>query len=116
MRCLQHLCNCAEDHSLRLCDELRTFDDVCLDYYHQGTDVLKVTYAKPPATPLAALLQTADAPAGPAAAAAVAQLAKAALPLLADLAAAADAGDANLRRPMALDDDLINRFKAQDLL
>ena len=100
----------------RLCDELRTFDDVCLDYYHQGTDVLKVTYAKPPATPLAALLQTADAPAGPSAAAAVAQLAKAALPLLADLAAAADAGDANLRRPMALDDDLINRFKAQDLL
>ncbi|KAH8064817.1 peptidase [Aureococcus anophagefferens] len=100
----------------RLCDELRTFDDVCLDYYHQGTDVLKVTYAKPPATPLAALLQTADAPAGPSAAAAVAQLAKAALRLLADLAAAADAGDANLRRPMALDDDLINRFKAQDLL
>ena len=42
-----------------LCDELRTFDDVKLDLFEAGAEVLQVSYAPPPNTPLEALLQPA---------------------------------------------------------
>merc|ERR1711939_1000323 len=42
-----------------LCDELRTFDDVKLDLFEAGAEVLQVSYSPPPTTPLEALLQPA---------------------------------------------------------
>ena len=89
----------------KLCDELKTFDDVVLDLDRAGADVLKVTYAPPPASPLAALLQPAGA-APSSAPAALAALARAALPLVGDLARSDAAGG-----PLAVD-DARDRFRA----
>ena len=98
-----------------LCDELKTFDDVKLELFERGVEVLSVAYAPPPATPLDALLQPAGSalPSGLAALARdgrLADLAKAALPVLKDVAAASETP----RRAMALDADAVDRYRAED--
>jgi len=86
-----------------LCDELRTFDDVKLDLFEEGCEVLQVSYAPPPNTPLEALLQ-------PAGSGKLVDLAKAALPLLKDLASL----DVKAGQPLALDADIRDRYRLQD--
>ena len=86
-----------------LCDELRTFDDVKLDLFEAGAEVLQVTYAPPPNTPLEALLQ-------PAGSSSLVDLAKAALPVLSSLASL----DVKTGQPLALDADIRDRYRLQD--
>ena len=86
-----------------LCDELRTFDDVKLDLFEEGCEVLQVSYSPPPSTPLEALLQ-------PAGSGKLVDLAKAALPLLSDLASL----DVKAGQPLALDADIRDRYRLQD--
>ena len=86
-----------------LCDELRTFDDVKLDLFEAGAEVLQVTYAPPPNTPLEALLQ-------PAGSSSLVELAKAALPVLSSLASL----DVKAGQPLALDADIRDRYRLQD--
>ena len=86
-----------------LCDELRTFDDVKLDLFEEGCEVLQVSYSPPPNTPLEALLQ-------PAGSGKLVDLAKAALPLLKDLASL----DVKAGQPLALDADIRDRYRLQD--
>ena len=86
-----------------LCDELRTFDDVKLDLFEEGCEVLQVSYAPPPNTPLEALLQ-------PAGSGKLVDLAKAALPLLSSLASL----DVKAGQPLALDADIRDRYRLQD--
>ena len=86
-----------------LCDELRTFDDVKLDLFEGGCEVLQVSYSPPPSTPLEALLQ-------PAGSGKLVDLAKAALPLLSSLASL----DVKAGQPLALDADIRDRYRLQD--
>ena len=86
-----------------LCDELRTFDDVKLDLFEEGCEVLQVSYSPPPNTPLEALLQ-------PAGSASLVEAAKAALPLLSSLASL----DVKAGQPLALDADIRDRYRLQD--
>ena len=86
-----------------LCDELRTFDDVKLDLFEEGCEVLQVSYSPPPSTPLEALLQ-------PAGSASLVEAAKAALPLLSSLASL----DVKAGQPLALDADIRDRYRLQD--
>ena len=86
-----------------LCDELRTFDDVKLDLFEEGCEVLQVSYAPPPSTPLEALLQ-------PAGSGKLVDLAKAALPVLSSLASL----DVKAGQPLALDADIRDRYRLQD--
>ena len=86
-----------------LCDELRTFDDVKLDLFEAGAEVLQVSYSPPPSTPLEALLQ-------PAGSSSLVELAKAALPVLSSLASL----DVKAGQPLALDSDVRDRYRLQD--
>jgi serine protease SohB len=86
-----------------LCDELRTFDDVKLDLFEAGAEVLQVSYSPPPTTPLEALLQ-------PAGSSSLVELAKAALPVLSSLASL----DVKAGQPLALDADIRDRYRLQD--
>ena len=86
-----------------LCDELRTFDDVKLDLFEAGAEVLQVSYSPPPSTPLEALLQ-------PAGSSSLVELAKAALPVLSSLASL----DVKAGQPLALDADIRDRYRLQD--
>ena len=82
---------------------LRTFDDVKLDLFEEGCEVLQVSYSPPPSTPLEALLQ-------PAGSGKLVDLAKAALPLLSSLASL----DVKAGQPLALDADIRDRYRLQD--
>ena len=82
---------------------LRTFDDVKLDLFEAGAEVLQVSYSPPPTTPLEALLQ-------PAGSSSLVELAKAALPVLSSLASL----DVKAGQPLALDADIRDRYRLQD--
>ena len=82
---------------------LYLFLTVKLHLFEAGAEVLQVTYAPPPNTPLEALLQ-------PAGSSSLVELAKAALPLLSDLASL----DVKAGQPLALDADVRDRYRLQD--